>query len=118
MHKRKDLETIIALILFQLVLFWFTSSTVLLIIAFLLGVVGLLLPAVSNAINIGWMKLAQLIGYVMNRVLLTAIFFLVLFPLALLARLFSKKPKPLKDGKTYFNERNHTYSSENLENVW
>ena len=42
-----------------------------------------------------WMKFAEVLGWVMTRVLLTVFFYLVLTPIALLMRLLGKRPLDL-----------------------
>lgn len=59
-------------------------------------------------------------GWVMSKVILSIIFYLFLFPIALLARLFGNNPMRLKKSSesSYYVDRNHTYSSGDLENPW
>lgn len=55
-----------------------------------------------------WMKLAEVLSWVMTRVLLSIFFFLVLTPTGLVMRLFGKRPLDLtwKDGKpTYWIDK-------------
>lgn len=118
MKRTKALETILVLVLFQLVLFWITKSQFLLYTAFFLGVIGLIMPGIAITIDWAWMKLVHAIGYVMNRVLLTIIFFFILFPLALLARIFSNKTKTKRNADTYFRDRYFMYTKDSFENVW
>ena len=70
----------------------------------------------------GWHKLAELLGYINSRILLTLIFFIFLVPVAFLSRIFSGNPLLLKKrpnaDDSYFESRNHEYTSEDFENVW
>ena len=52
---------------------------------------GFLFPQALKPVQIAWMTLAVLIGFVMSRVILSVLFFLVLSPLALISRLLGKK---------------------------
>ncbi len=68
--------------------------------------IGFLLPAVLKPLQKAWMALAVSIGFVMSRVILSVLFFLVLSPLALISRLLGKKYLDLifrKTGSTYWN---------------
>ncbi len=49
---------------------------------------GLFIPVVLKPIQKGWMTLALLMGFVMTRVILIVLFYFVLTPLGLVARLF------------------------------
>ncbi len=66
---------------------------------------GLILPIVLKPIQKGWMILALLLGWVMTRVILSVMFFLLFLPIGQLARLFGKdfldqKIKP--DARSYW----------------
>lgn len=78
---------------------------------------GAFSDTLARWIHIGWMKLAQGMGYVMSRVLLSAIFFLFLTPIALLYRLLGKKGQRKEDA-TYYYTRDHAYTGKDLKQVW
>ena len=68
-------------------------------------VFGLILPAVLKPIQKVWMTLALLLGWVMTRVILSVMFFLLFLPISQLAKLFGKdfldqKIKP--DARSYW----------------
>ena len=52
---------------------------------------GLIYPRILQPIEWAWMKMAQFIGSIMTRVILTLTFFIVITPLGLLMRIFAKK---------------------------
>ena len=88
-------------------------------IALGVGAVSFLIPWVGKKVVAGWMLFSQAIGYVMSRVLLTIVFFLVLFPVALIYRISNKDSLDMKSGKgPIFKTRNHTYTAADLENPW
>jgi hypothetical protein len=65
------------------------------------------------------MKFAEVLGKVMNKVILGVVFFVFLLPVALLSRLFRKNPlKMSREKNTYFSERNFTYTKKSLEQLW
>ena len=83
------------------------------------GVLGLMFPFVRDGIVWAWFKLAEGLGYINSRILLGAVFFVVLFPFAMLFRLTTKNPLRLKyPGDSVFDERNHQYEKKDLENIW
>ena len=85
----------------------------------ILGVLFLLSNTLGSFIVKWWFKLAEGMGWVMSRVILSSIFFLFLFPIALLSRISAKNPLGLKKEKgSAFAERNHTYTKKDLENIW
>lgn len=75
--------------------FWFNSEypflpVLLTVPAFLLIALALLFPDVLNRVYIYWMGLAFTLGWVVSRLLLTLIFYLILTPVGLLARILGK----------------------------
>lgn len=116
--KIKALETILVLILALLVLYCFTGYQWSVYLAIVLAVIGLFIPPLTQALHTGWMKLALAIGSVSNRILLAAVFFLVLVPLSFLRRIFSRKSKATKSPDSFFNERNFTYNRKSMEEPW
>jgi uncharacterized membrane protein YccC len=106
--------------------FGLTVGTVLLLIAALLfyfekpswiyfGVVGVFLfltglffPRTLKPFNKLWMGLAIVLGFVMSRVILVILFYLVLSLVSLIAKIIGKKFIPLKydkSAKTYWEKR-------------
>jgi hypothetical protein len=122
MSRVKVLETILVLILaLGVVYWWFGRNPYILLAAGIIGVIGLFIPVLAVKIHRAWMKLAEGIGYVMSKVILTIVFVVFLLPVAFLARLFRKGNGSVQmkhNSKTYFKERNFTYTKESLENVW
>lgn len=69
---------------------------------------GLLFPAVLLPLQKAWMVLAVLLGFVMTRVILSVLFFLIFTPMNFIARLFGKRFLDLKIDKgatSYWNIR-------------
>jgi hypothetical protein len=80
---------------------------------------GFLIPALGNMIHLGWMKLASVLGWINGRILLTIVFYLLLTPLALIARLlkgtgFSRYNK----GQSPLVSREHTFGKADFEKPW
>jgi hypothetical protein len=117
--NRKHIETIIVLTIALLVTGWFTKKQSWYWVAAIFAMASLALPPLAKYIHIAWMKLAEAIGYVMNKVLLSIVFIIVVIPFGLLSRLTGKNSIRLKKGgDTYFKTRNHTYTKADLENMW
>jgi len=70
--------------------------------------VGLPFPRLIKPLHTGWMAFALAIGWVMSRILLTILFFLVITPIGLLMRLFGKdllQQKIEPERKSYWIKR-------------
>ncbi|KAA6439973.1 hypothetical protein FEM33_09730 [Dyadobacter flavalbus] len=85
-----------------------------------IGVISLAVPVAGNLIVKLWYKLAEILGAINGRILLSVVFFLILLPVALIARLGKRNMLALKkEAKdSVFVERNHKYTSKDLEQVW
>lgn len=67
---------------------------------------GLLVPGRLEPVYRAWMKLAQLISKVTTPVFMSILFFLVLTPAGLVARLFGHRPlTPPRNAGTYWRSR-------------
>ena len=55
------------------------------------GILSLLSKKIESAINYAWFKLAFVLGWINSRILLTIIFYIFLFPLSLLKKIFSSQ---------------------------
>lgn len=84
------------------------------------GLAGLLFPGLREWIHILWYRLAHLLGLVVPNILLSIVFFFILFPLALLSRFFGEgDPLKLKNKKaSFFKENVRTFKPGDLENPW
>ncbi|PKN20260.1 MAG: hypothetical protein CVU71_00225 [Deltaproteobacteria bacterium HGW-Deltaproteobacteria-6] len=66
--------------------------------AFLIS--GLMLPVVLKPVYKAWMALAVVMGFIMTKVIMAFIFFLIVTPIGLIARLTGKKFLDMKLDKT------------------
>lgn len=112
-------KTILVIVAGLLVLSFIFDLPLLVVIATAIGVSSLMSTHLANAVVWIWEKLAQVLGFINTRILLSLLFYVFLFPIAMLSRLFSKDPMQLKNPQaSVFIDRNHTYTSKDLENMW
>jgi len=121
--REKELETILVLCVALVVIFFATKQkhNYYLTVSVVLGAIGIFSNYLTSKISWAWLKFGEMIGAVMSKVILSAVFFLFLFPIALLSRLFSKNYSlQLKKstGDSYYFTRNHKYEAKDLKNVW
>jgi hypothetical protein len=114
MKKDNLKDAIIAITGGLLIFYLIYKLNALLILALCFIAIGLFSPFLSEKISWLWMGLAKVLGYINSRVLLGAIFFLILTPLAILRRSFSRKIKNTGNRSAFF-ERNHEYVSGDFE---
>ena len=117
--KDKHLGTILIFVMVLIIFFLVHKNVKLLYAALALGAIAILIPALSRKIHDVWMKFAELLGFVMNKVILGVVFFIFLVPVAFLSKIFRKNPfKVKKDTASYFSDRNFTYTKKSLEQLW
>jgi len=77
---------------------------------------------VENAFVAGWSwaKIAEVLGTINGKIILSVLFFVFLFPIALLYRLMTKNPMAIRHSPedSFYTERNHTYKKIDLEHPW
>ncbi|MCB0704743.1 MAG: hypothetical protein KDC34_05510 [Saprospiraceae bacterium] len=102
-----------------MLLYWWLENDILLYIAIGVGLTGIFFKPGASWIANGWRLLTRALGFVNSRLILGAIFFLILWPIAALSRLGRKDSMNLKGGgKSFYTIRDHVYKPEDLENPW
>ena len=114
-ETKKDLRKFglsvgIVLAVIGILLFYFEKSSAIYfaVIGGTLILFGIVLPQLLKPLNRLWMGLAIVLGFIMTRVILSILFYLVITPIGFLARLFGKKFMILKydkSAKSYWEER-------------
>ncbi len=84
-----------------------------------IGLASLLSQRMMTIIVQVWFRVSAALAWVNTRVLLTLVFFLLLTPLGVLYRLTRRNPLQLKrPAGSNYHRREHTFTGEDLENVW
>lgn len=121
--KRDNIDnskTILVITTGFLVVFLLWDHQWALYIALGVAVAGVVSDYLSGKITWVWMKLAWLLSLVIPKILLAAVFYLLLLPLALISRIFRKEaPLTLKNNKeSLFVEYNKTIEPSSFEKTW
>ena len=88
--------------------------------ALIIGLTGVFTPYLSRKIEFLWMKLAYFLGMIVPNILLGAVFYLFLFPISLLSKLFKKQDNMFlknKQTSTYV-VTNKTFAKASFEKPW
>lgn len=117
-QRQSALETSLVLTVASIVMWFIFRENVLLLLGLALGIIGLFVKPLARWLDLGWRKLSEAIGWVMSKVILGTLFFLLLTPLALLSRLSGRDPLRLKAAKSYWVEEEREFSGKDLENMW
>jgi hypothetical protein len=119
-RSEKPIETMLVLamgcLLVNVVFHWKAA----LWLSFGFGGIGIFSGYLSDRIAWVWMRLARMLGWITNGLLLSVVFLVVVVPVALFRRMLKK------DGMTYFDKsatsnfvsRDHMFAKEDLEKTW
>ena len=119
MQKSKILETSLVLTTGFLLIFMITGIRIFLILAFSLGIIGIFIQPLAKIIAVLWFKLADILNFFVPKIVLGALFFLILFPVSFFYRMLNKDKLLLKRSeKSIWVERNKNYSAYDFENTW
>jgi hypothetical protein len=120
-HKKSEpLKTVLTIVAGCLIIFLITQARLLVYLSLIIGLAALSSAALAKGIDYVWMKLARLLSFIMPTVLLSLVFFIILFPLALLSRLFKKRdPLNLSNRLTStFVGNSKTFTAKSFEKPW
>ena len=89
------------------------------IVAAIIGTCGILSSFISYKIEWIWLKLAQFLSLIFSSILLTAVYYFILFPISLVSSFFSKDPLMLsRKHKSYFVDSEKKLRKEDFEKTW
>ncbi len=66
----------------------------------IVGILGIVSTRITKGIDFLWMKLAKVLSFIIPNILLTIIFYLFLFPIAMLSKVFGNKDALQLKGKS------------------
>lgn len=122
MNKATDhspYEIILSIVCFLLIVYALTGNIYFSYAALALGIATLLSARLAEQIVYLWSKMLVVVGKVNGFLLLSAVFFIVLTPLAFFYRVWNKDSLHLKPNNgSFFVDRDHTFVKRDLENPW
>jgi hypothetical protein len=118
--KKKNLETCLVIATGFSVIYIFKNWQPLLIGAVVVGLTGIFLDKPASWITWLWMKIADLLGQIMPKIILSLVFFVFLVPVSLFSRIFrgGKDKKPGDIQKSMWINRDYSYSGSDLNKPW
>lgn len=119
-QQHKPLQTVLLLVIAGMVFFLWKQWSWTLYAALAIGILSLLFPIFARKIDWLWRQLGEVLGWFVPKILLSLIFFVILWPTARLARLFGQAdPLDLKDDKdSMFHVVEKSYQAEDFEKPW
>lgn len=121
MKQENNSKTILVIVIGFALLSLLFKNTYLFYFSIGIGVLSLISSTIESGIIWVWFKIAEVLGWINTRIILSLVFFVFLTPIALLKKLLSFKKDPLKLKNTHsstYVERSHTYAAKDLDNIW
>lgn len=86
----------------------------------IVGVIGLISNKLAQTINFLWMKIAEVLSLIIPNILLTLIFYLFLYPISILSKIFgSKDTLQLKNKKdSVWIDKTQQIEKVSFEKMW
>jgi len=118
-EKTKYRETLLVIVLGFSILFLITNRNWMLYVALGTGIAGMLSMRLNGWIHHGWLFLGEKMGWVMSKVLLGALYIVILLPVSAMARISRKEIMNLNSPeKSGFHKRDQLYGPEDMKNMW
>ena len=113
-------KTVLVITVGFAVLYWSFKIQWLLYTSLVVGAAGILSPFLAKQVDFLWMKLASLLSLIVPNILLSAIFFLFLTPVAFLSKWFGNKNLlTLKNTeKSMFKDQKKNFDKAFFEKPW
>ena len=84
-----------------------------------IGILGAISPFIGRKIEWIWMKLAHILGYIIPNILLSIVFYFILFPISLISKLNRKDLMMLaKTHRSLFTEVDRVIDKSSFERPW
>ena len=88
--------------------------------AIILGALGILSNKISNAIDFLWMKLTNILSFILPNILMSAIFYFFLTPIAIISKIFGNKNalQLKKTNDSLWVDKNPQIEKVSFEKMW
>lgn len=121
-NKRSPYETVAAFVTISIILFLLFQHKYWLYIGGILGLLTLLVRSAAVLLDYLWLQVSKVLNFVITRVLLSAVFFIILTPIAVIYRLAGKDSlqKKAVEGTdaSYFVTIDQKFSPQDFEKTW
>ena len=113
-------KTVLTIVVGFILIYLITKMKWSLSVAFFVGLTGVLSDFIAKWIDFAWMKLTVVLSYIVPNIVLSLIFYLFLFPIAMLTKLFGKKdPMHLKNtASSLFVHNEKVFDKAYFEKHW
>ena len=118
--KSNPSKTVLTISMGFLVMYLFAKWNWAIKVSVIIGLIGVFSTYLSKKIEWLWMGLGGLLGLVVPKILLSIIFYLFLFPIASLSKLFTKTDTLMlkNERKSTFNDSKKEFVKADFEKIW
>lgn len=118
--KNNPIKTVLTISVGLIVVYLFTKVKWVLDISLVIGLIGVFSTYLSEKIDFLWMKLAWVLSKIIPNIVLGIVFYLFLFPLSVLSKLFiGKDILNLKNtSNSIFKTSNKNFEKVSFEKPW
>lgn len=113
-------KTILVIATGFIIIFIYTQVKWFIYLALSIALLGLISNKISYYIEFVWMKLAKILSYIVPNIILSIVFYLFLFPIAILARFIGgQKNLQLKNNeKSIWIDNDVNFDKSSFEKMW
>lgn len=118
--KSNPVKTVLTISIGFLVVYVITKLTWALNVAVIVGLIGIFSGYLSRKIEFVWFKLTMILSLIVPNIILGLVFYLVLFPIAILSRLFGKKDQLMLNSgyHSMYKSSEKKFEKISFENTW
>ena len=117
--RKQCIDAGMAVVLIMLIIGLFTGKVLFYKLAIPILVINMIAPKFYYPFGIFWFAFSGLLGDIVSRILLTIVYFIIVFPVGIIRRLAGKDSLKLKEFKrsagSVMQKRDHTYTKADLE---
>jgi hypothetical protein len=119
-NNSNTLKTLLTISVGFIFIYLITKWNWTILVSFVIGLIGIFSTYLSKKIEYIWMKLSWILSFIIPNILLGTIFYLFLFPISVLAKLFGHKDPLLLKRKynSTFRNCSKQFDKNTFENPW
>jgi len=115
--QSKDTGMVVVLVL--MLLGYFYKNNTFYLLSIILLVIDMIVPSIFTPMAFIWFGFSKILGNITSKIILTIIFYIIVWPIAMLRKIMGKDSLQLrlfkKNSGSVFKARNYTYKAEDLE---
>ena len=119
-NKLKAKSTTLVIVVGFIIIYAYSKNYNFLKVSIIIGSLGVISDKASLLIDKIWFKISHILSLLIPNILLGSIFYLILFPIALLSRLFGNKDALMliNNKESFFKNRIQKFKIKSFENPW